>query len=420
MSDGRTDGGTASESASADVAEGDTGFGSLLDPREMPTRQRAGLLAVVLLLVMPLGNLLNVESITLIGGMVVPLSVEPLTLLKLTSALYFGMFAMSWDVVSGYTGQISFGHGLFFGVGGYTSALLNLGHGVDPILAVVAGTVLATVAGVIIGVPALRLRGPYLSLVTLVAPLILLQLFILFSGTFGGELGLPQPDNFLGFGLGEATLVYYVALLTFLLVTGVLLAVTRSDAGKVFTAIREDEVAVAATGINPAKFKIFAFLLSAAVGGFAGAMFVHTPRGAAQPSQLMSVTVNVEVIIAAILGGMGTIVGAAVGGMFLILFRDFLSNVEYVIPVMETPVADIDFLLFAFITLILLFILPGGALRWAIRNARKLRARFDDTPADGGRDTDEVLRGSDLSDPERSPVKSVYENWKRELRRWKR
>jgi branched-chain amino acid transport system permease protein len=297
------------------------------------------------------------------------------------------MFAVSWDTVSGYTGQISFGHGLFFAVGGYTSALLNLGHGVDPLLAIPVGVVLAAVAGILIGVPALRLRGPYLSLVTLVAPLILLQLFVFRSDVFRGELGLRPPENFLGYGVPEAGMVYYIALALFVFILAVALVVTRSDAGKVFTAIREDEDAVASVGINPAKFKIFAFVLSAAIGGLAGAMYVHTPTGGATHTELFSVTVNVEVIIAAVLGGMGTIVGAAIGGIFVGLVPKLLDEVAWEIPVLAAEVSEIDFLIFAVVTLVLLYLLPGGILRAAIHNGRRVRGwRGDDEVAtDGGR-----------------------------------
>ena len=339
-----------------------------LNPVDLPLRHQLGLLGLGLLALVPVGF-------------------DPIYLLQFTSALYFGMFAMSWDAVSGYTGQISFGHGLFFAVGGYASALLNLGYGLDPLLTIPVGVVLAAVAGVLIGVPALRLRGPYLSLVTLVAPLILLQVFIVYSGIFGGELGVGSPENFLGFGLDQAIAVYYVALALFVGILAVLLLVTRSDAGAVFTAIREDEEAVAAAGLNPEKFKIFAFVLSAAVGGLAGAMFVHTPRGNPTPSQLFVTQVNVEVIIAAILGGMGTIVGAAIGGMIVYLLPEYLSGVNFVVPVLNTPIADIDFLLFALIALALLFFLPGGLLRAGIRLGRRaLGGRGDgEAVTDGGR-----------------------------------
>ncbi|WP_254537836.1 branched-chain amino acid ABC transporter permease [Halomarina litorea] len=357
----------------------------------IPGRYVAGVVGLLVLAAMPV--LADMEIGLGVPGVFV-FTVDQLFLLDLTAALYFGMFAMSWDTVSGYTGQISFGHGLFFAVGGYTSALLNLGFGIDPLLSIPVGIVLAAVAGILIGVPALRLRGPYLSLVTLVAPLILLQLFIFRSDVFGGELGLRDPEPFLGFGVSQASTVFYIALALFVLIMALLLLVTRSDAGRVFTAIREDEDAVASVGLNPAKFKIFAFVLSAAVGGLAGAMYVHTPIGGPTPSELFSTTVNVEVIIAAVLGGMGTIVGAAIGGIFVGLVPILLDEVGVVIPVLGVPVGEIDFLLFAVITLFLLFVLPGGILRSVLNAGSRVRGwrRGDEVATDGGRPERVVTR----------------------------
>jgi branched-chain amino acid transport system permease protein len=340
---------------------------AFLDPRNLPLRHKLGVLGLV-------------------GLAILPVFIGPLSALTMTSAMFFAMFTMSWDAVSGYTGQISFGHGVFFTIGAYTTTLLNLGFGVPPLLSIPAGIALAAVAGILIGVPALRLRGPYLSLVTLVAPLILLQIFIFKSDIFGGEIGLNPPASLLGF---SPYANYYLAFGLFLFVLAVLLAVTRSNAGAVFTAIREDEDAVSAAGLNPAKFKIFAFVLSAAIGGLAGAVFVHTPQGSPRPTVLLTLVVNIEVIIAAILGGMGTIVGAAIGGIFFYLFREWLSGVGWVVPIIETPVSEIDFLVFSVITLGLLFFLPGGFLRAGLRSGRKVIDRLgvdgDQTPAtDGG------------------------------------
>ncbi|NHN47846.1 branched-chain amino acid ABC transporter permease [Halostella sp. JP-L12] len=345
------------------------GIAGLLDPRTLPLRYHVGIVGLVALALIPFG-------------------VPEITMLKITGALYLGMFAMSWDAVSGYTGEISFGHALFFTIGGYSSALLNLEMGVDPLLSIPIGMVLAAVAGVLIGVPALRLHGPYLSLITLIAPLILMQIFILYSDVFGGEIGLPRPDPLVT--ADEYLLVvvanYYVALALFVFILAVLLAVTRSNAGAVFTAIREDPDAVSASGINPAKFKIFAFVLSGAIGGLAGATFVHTPVGGPQPSQLLNLVVSIEVIIASILGGMGTIVGAAIGGMFFFLFSDYLDGIEATIPFTDLAVGDASFLVFAVVTLVILYFAPGGMLRWALFGGRKVRERLggDEVAADGG------------------------------------
>lgn len=359
---------------------------SQLNPLSMPLRYKLGLVGLVLLAVLPM-------------------FIDATMALTLSLAYFYGVYAMSWDVVSGYTGQISFGHGVFFGVGGYTSALLNLGHGVDPILAIPVGVVMAAIAGVIIGVPALRLKGPYLSLVTLVAPLILVQIFIYRSDVFNGEQGLSGVEPLFGLRtFGDEMAFYYIAFGLFVFVLALLWVVTRTDAGPVFTAIREDEDAVAAVGLSPAKFKIMAFVLSAAIGGLAGAAIVHTPSGNPSPTTLLSITVNVEVIIAAILGGMGTIVGAAIGGIALILLRDQLSAIDMVIPLLDTPVSDMDFLIFSLITFVLLFVLPGGILRWAVGIGQHLLGRSGSGPevaADGGTKT---------------PPEQVYEKYTAELR----
>ncbi|MDZ7745466.1 MAG: branched-chain amino acid ABC transporter permease [Halobacteriales archaeon] len=333
---------------------------------------------------------------------VLPQFIGPSAMVTLSLAYFWGVYAMSWDVVSGYTGQISFGHGVFFAVGGYTSALLNLGYGINPVLSIPVGVLLAAVTGLLIGVPALRLRGPYLSLVTLVAPLILTQIFIFRSDVFNGEQGLSGVEPLLGLQtFGNEPTFYYIAFALFVFVLALLLLVTRTDAGAVLTAIREDEETVAASGLNPAKFKIMAFVLSAAIGGLAGAIIVHTPSGNASPTTLMAITVNVEVIIAAILGGMGTIVGAGIGGILLVLLREQLAGVGWVIPVIETPISDVDFLVFAIITLVLLAVMPGGIFRAAIVAGRRVLNRDKEAVAtDGGR----------------TPVHRVYDKYSKQLR----
>jgi branched-chain amino acid transport system permease protein len=300
------------------------------------------------------------------------------------------MFVMAWDVVSGYTGQISFGHSVFFAVGGFTSALLNLNYGLTPFLSIPAGVVLATVVGLLVGIPVLRLRGPYLSLVTLILPLVMLQMFNIFSETFTG-LGSPDPLFGIVVTRNESGAVvgaleqYYLGFVLFLLVLMILLAVTRSDAGRVFTAIRESEDAVDAAGLNPAKFKIFAFALSAGIGGFAGATFVHTV-GTADTQSLLVLTVNIEIIIAAIIGGMGTIVGAALGGMFFFIAAELFSGVGVTVPLIGQTVGDLSLVLFALLSLLLIYFLPGGLLRGGIVGGQRLLNRDSDVATDGGQD----------------------------------
>lgn len=313
-----------------------------------------------------------------LGGLAfLPNFMGPLDVLKMQAAFFFVIFAISWDFVSGYTGQVSFGHTLFFAVGGYATALLNLEHGVEPAVGIVVGVLLAGVAGLLIAIPALRIEGHYLALFTLLPPLILLRLFQVFSDTFGGLKGLSNPANLVDKGdfIATAEANYWVAYAAFLLVFLLAWVITRSNVGIVFTAIKENEDAVQAVGINSAKFKVYAFTLSAMMGGFGGALYVHTPAGSPSPSQLLTLTIMIEVLIASILGGFGTITGPVVGGFFLYWALDWFSNLEWTVPVVETPISQVDELMFFVLILLLLLFLAEGIVPWSVRLGRRVLAR---------------------------------------------
>lgn len=368
-----------------------------LNPLRMDLRYRLGLLGLVVMAL-------------------VPTQMTPLDLSPLVGLVFLMMFAMSWDAVSGYTGQLSFGHAFFFAVGGYGSAVLNLQHGLHPLVSIPVATLLAAVGGVLVGLPALRLRGPYLSLVTLIVPLIMAQLFILWNDSlvvkvlgfelpvapdgFGGRSGLPAaPDPIIapspravvevpGFQM-QVLGNYYLALGLLVVILVVLLAVTRSTAGSVFTAIREDENAVATAGLNPEKFKLFAFVLSGAVGGLAGAVFVHTLAGYPQPPSILNIDLSINVIVMSILGGMGTIVGPIVGAAFFGVMNAVLENVQtlpvigaVLQPVLSLPVVGgfVGNLLkkplpLLAAAMVVLFYMPEGILPASVRIGRNVLAR---------------------------------------------
>ncbi|PSQ13819.1 hypothetical protein BRC99_03560 [Halobacteriales archaeon QS_7_69_60] len=240
---------------------------------DVDRRRRQAVVEKLLLRDLALRHRLGILGVGLLG--LVPLLAQPRELNQFTSVLYLMMFAISWDVVSGYTGQLSFGHAFFFALGGYgTSVTVNqhllplagdLGLTLGPVGTVlvilggiVGGTLVAALGGVLIGVPALRLDGPYLSLVTLIAPLLLYQSFIIFGESLpvlapnglGGTSGLlNEPPALVGIGTNAAVTVdqlwvdavarYYISFLALLIVLAVTYGVTRSAAGSVFTAIRD-------------------------------------------------------------------------------------------------------------------------------------------------------------------------------------
>ncbi|WP_440767179.1 branched-chain amino acid ABC transporter permease [Natronorubrum sp. DTA7] len=339
-----------------------------------------------------------VGIVCFVGLIAAPFLLPILTLRQLTAALFLGMFAMSWDYVSGYTGQLSFGHSMFFGVGGYTAAVLNLELGLTPVLAILAGTIAAGIAGLAVGFPALRLEGPYLALITLIAPLVLVQIVNIFPGTLGGDAGLPSPAGLvsvdgpieilstIGFEtvfVHETIVYYYLALALFLAIYALFYAFTRSYVGSIFTAIHEDEDAVRSVGINAAKFKVFAFTMSGTVGGLAGAAFVHT-AGEPNPGEILSIVVSIEVVLVSILGGMGTITGPAAAGIVYYFARDALQTSSLTIPVLDVTVGHISMALFFGIALLVLFFLPKGALPWLTewsRDVLERRTRRSESPS---------------------------------------
>lgn len=296
---------------------------------------------------------------------VLPFGIGVLDLLKMITVLYFVMFIISWDFVSGYTDLVSFGHTFFFATGGYTSALLNIEFGISPLIGIPVGVVLAAFGGLLFSIPALRIEGHYLALFTLLPPLILLQIFQLNSDIFGGRRGLQGAELLVEMGDFNATAManYYLAFALFLVIFTVAYVITRSDTGAIFKGIREDKLAVSASGHSPAKFKTFAMVVSAAIGGLAGAMFVHTPVGSASPTQLLDLIVMIDILLAAIIGGIGTIVGPAIGGFVFWWVKDFASDIEYTIPVLNAPFARFDVLVFYLITLSILLFIPEGILK---------------------------------------------------------
>ncbi|WP_276261143.1 branched-chain amino acid ABC transporter permease [Haloglomus litoreum] len=402
---------TETAEAESELSNEERSLLDLINPVTLPTRHKLGLVGLLVLGLLPVAQGYGID----VGFFA--FTVDSLLLDMLTGAMFFAVFAMTWDFVSGYTGEISFGHAIFFGGGAYSSAILHTQLGLSLFVTIPLGMLVAGLIGLLIGVPSLRLQGPYFSLVTLVAPIIVLRLFVFWPEITGGATGL----------LGAGTLttdtveIYVIGFGVFVMALAVFLLFTRSDAGIVLTAIREDELAVEAAGLNPAKFKIFAFVLSGLVGGLAGAIYVHTfLTGIANPSQLIALVISIEIIVASILGGMGTIVGAAIGGLFFHILRDTLRGVETTVPVVGVPVADIYFLLFAIVTLVFLFFLPEGILPRMLRAGSqiedRIRGQFGGEPtADGGQPR-AAERRRDARGRGKPPLRTVVENWTEELR----
>jgi len=198
------------------------------------------------------------------------ITTHPYYLRILIMASIFALFAASWDLLSGFTGQISFGHALFFGVAAYTSALLNLNIGLPTWLTIPLGALAAVLAGLVIGVPCLRLRGAYLALATLAFPLILTGIVFVIPDITGGELGVSGIDRL----SGSRVIEYYIVIALMVTLGFVMWKIADSKTGIIFHAIREDELTARASGINTTKYKLLAFCLSGLFAGVAGGLYI--------------------------------------------------------------------------------------------------------------------------------------------------
>jgi branched-chain amino acid transport system permease protein len=260
-------------------------------------------------LVLPSRVIVMIFFIVLLGLPLVTHDPYLLRVMILTSI--FALFAASWDLLSGFTGQVNFGHALFFGVGGYASALLNQGLQLTPWLCIPLGALAAVLAGLIVGIPCLRLKGTYLALTTLSFPIILLGLVFAFPEFTGGELGISGLKR-----LARSRVTnYYINTITMLVCCTVMWKITTSNVGIIFHAIREDELAVKAAGVNTTRYKLMAFCMSGFFAGIAGGLYAHFMRIAGPAS--LEVGLSFQVVIWSIFGGVVTIWGP-IGAVFFL------------------------------------------------------------------------------------------------------
>ena len=275
---------------------------------------------------------------------------DPYLLRIVTLTCLFAIFAASWDLLAGYSGQVNFGHALFFGAGAYASALLSLKLGLSPWLTVWAGTAVATLFGLGAGYLCLRLRGSYLSLATLAFPLIATGLLFAFPGFSGGELGfsgLPRLANSL---LGN----YYIAVIAMLVLVFGLWLIADSKFGLVLHAIRDDELAARASGINTPRYKLAAFALSAFAAGLAGALLAHYMR-VTGPFTLET-ALSFQVVIWGIFGGVATIYGPVAAVFVLYPLTEWFGGFQ--------AFGERRLLFFAVIVLLVLLYMPRGLAPW--------------------------------------------------------
>ncbi|QVQ26858.1 ABC transporter permease subunit [Achromobacter deleyi] len=244
----------------------------------------------------------------------------------------FSALSVAWNVVGGYAGQLSLGHAVFYGIGGYTATLLTQNFGISPWIGMLAGAAISAAVAILISYPTLRLRGPFFALAT-IAILEVVRLLVIHEESWtGGSSGISLPLN-----IGWAWIVFrekinyvIIAFGLFLFVTWVSWYIRKSRIGHYLIAIREREDAALAVGIHTVRVKIIAAVVSAMLTSIIGTFHI-TYLTFVDPSSAFSLELSIQVAMFALIGGLGTVSGP-IAGTFLVLpiaelARGWLSSV---------------------------------------------------------------------------------------------
>src|SRR2546421_5119552 len=253
---------------------------------------------------------------------IAPLVVYPVFLMK---ALCFALFACAFNLLLGFGGLLSFGHAMFLGTAGYVSAHAAKVWGLPFELAVLTGTAAAAALGTLVGALAIRRQGIYFAMITLAIAQMMFFFYLQTPFTHGedGIQSVPRGRLFGTFDLSNTLTMYYVVLVIFALAFLLICRVVHSPFGQVLKAIRENEPRAISLGYDADRYKLLAFVLSAALSGLAGA----TKAIVFQLASLTDVhwTMSGEVVLMTLLGGMGTIFGPVAGALVIVGLQNYLA-----------------------------------------------------------------------------------------------
>lgn len=237
-------------------------------------------------------------------------------------AAIYAIFAMSWDILTGYTNEVNFGFAFFIGGAGYLSGACNVFLGWPPILSIPLSAAAAGIAGILIGYLTLRLKGPYFAMATLAFAGILYKLAFIFYKITGGEEGISGLQSLTSGPTTDFYLIWTIMVGIYIF----LLSYSRSKHGTILKAIRADEDVAQSSGINTAYYKVEAFAISGFFAGIGGALYAHAQMHIGP--MMLSGSLSVLVVLLAMIGGMGTIVGPLLGGILLSFLNEALRVVE--------------------------------------------------------------------------------------------
>ncbi len=301
-------------------------------------------------------------ALLILLSLIAPFILTEFYLTILCEALVMSLFALSFNLLFGYMGQLSFGQAAFFGLGGYAVAMLITKAQFNFWLSLIAGPPLAALVGLIVGYFCVRLRGIYFAILTLAFGQLIFVIIFKWHKFTGGDDGIQGvfPPDF----LKSATAYYYLMLIIFIGSTFVLWRIVNSPFGQTLKAMRENPERTEFLGINIARYQLTTFVIAAAFAGLAGAIWVPFYRSVA-PSYLFWVKSG-EPVMAAILGGPSTFFGPVLGMFIMTFFHAYILGFTHFWPVIMGT-----------LILIIIFLLPGGVLGFAQEKLKERRERLN-------------------------------------------
>jgi len=302
-----------------------------------------------------------IALLLIVGGSLFPFISDNFFYIEvLKTAAIYAIFAMSWDILTGYTHEVNFGFAFFIGGAGYLSGILNTFFSVSPYWAIPVSALAAGIFGIVIGYLTLRLKGPYFAMVTMVFASILFTLSFIYTEITGGEEGISGLDSFSDDLIKDFLIIWAVMALTYFL----LRIYAHSKHGIILKAIRADEDAAQSAGINTSYYKIEAFALSGTLGGIGGGIFAHSQMHIGPT--MLSGELSIIVVLLTMIGGLGTIVGPLLGAVCLSVLNEYLRVVE-----------EYRLVIYTGLMILLIYLAPDGLINLKfIKNSKRLTYIF--------------------------------------------
>ncbi len=255
--------------------------------------------------------------------LIAPWALPEYWLAQLTFVLIYAVVGLGLMVLAGFTGLFSLGHAAFLGVGAYTQAIM-VNAGVPFPLALASAGLLSAAVGMVVGLPALRVKGIYLGMATLAFGFIVEEVIARWESVTGGNKGLTvNPPSLFGWSLDSTNEFYLLCLVVTVLSTLGVVNLMRSSTGRAFVAIRDSEISAQSMGIQLARYKTLSFALSAALAGIGGALYAHKIQFLS-PEQF-NILQSIDLLLMVVIGGLGSIHGAFLGAIFLIVMPQLIS-----------------------------------------------------------------------------------------------